>query len=1020
MSKLKFVTWTLHAPSTATFNTYKQLASTEPWYSANYTDTGKTTKEAFSDYRQRSFVEMIEENHEKIYSIGMHEFGVLSDGTMYNTGFTGTDHKVLTSYTDVTQADIANPVKSSLRYLMLKYPDIKWTIQPMCTSDNVPPVITNQNGAADTFIKELKQIASKYIEYGFPIQMLEIDFEKTNYSEAEAYKDFLVRVKNEACIPLGLELRVNMFAMTGDYVPSYYGWHDYRTLASGVDKNGNQAIDEFQLMTYDFSWGGSAPGPSTPLYWLKEVLDHVKDALPPEKTFIGNAGYGRRWPLSEQRLGVTFDYKQLMQAQNGMYVHNDGATADDGYFHFRDQDFIPFAGFNDAESDYQVTYFHVYDMFKAPYAQLSGAMQLPDDYMTNYSTEQSPLFTNIQKILFNGSSDTDDFASYGFQYSASNAGTRTLSTKIEGLSQTFLFRSVSKAKWAYNSTSGTCELSTGPTGSDGHITYTFDVPTAGNYKLIALVGFPYFGNDNFHIDVNGTDYYIGENLPDWYPFITNPSTHLYDCGNFDFSATGNTITIDPTNGAFSGGFIICEDYDQNMTGGKAIFPSNLQVMKRRGETQEDGNSEVIDAQFPEEMVLTGELLRRPPRPAIIWEDYFGPHLASIEADKDDITQKFNFYEHANGNFYTAGSGSTLIQDNGTNVCIDGYSSVGFCQGVWTVRAATDEIPAHTRCDMTKSDLSSAQLVLNKKMSCNVDVEADIQLEIDNGAYVGLRLLAQKIGEVGDSYLFLLDWTNNTVRIAHEKEGVSTTIYTADMTPSLILSKMDRLTLKAQIIDDKITCQVGDKVYFDKLDLPYPKDSGAHGVYMTETALKVYRLTIATLDRFEPMEKVVVNVDGQAYPFGEVERNVPYDEYGYLVYTGYAGNLTEAVKAIPADTSDDTATDSSEVVGRTGTIFETEVTPENWSLDYKNLQLATVPSWTGDKNVTIEFRDPGVWLRTFYIGDSKGYSVAYNSDKIGFIRTSQMVLDYNCKGIALWTLGQEDPLVFSYIDKVEDD
>ena len=237
-----------------------------------------------------------------------------------------------------------------------------------------------------------------------------------------------------------------------------------------------------------------------------------------------------------------------------------------------------------------------------------------------------------------------------------------------------------------------------------------------------------------------------------------------------------------------------------------------------------------------------------------------------------------------------------------------------------------------------------------------------------------------------------------------------------MSDTLKASKMDRMILKAQIINDVITCQIGDRVYFDKYPLPFPKNSGAYGVYMTETALRVYRLTVSTLDRFEPMEKVIVHVDGQPYYYGEVERNVPYNEFGYLVYTGYAGNLTEAVRAIPSDA--DSGGNASQVAGRAGTIFETEVSPHNWSLDYKNLQLAQVSSWLGKKSITVEMKDPGVWLRTFYVGDAEGYSVAYNSDKIGFIRTSQLVFDYRCKGIALWTLGQEDPQVFDYIDKVD--
>lgn len=150
-----------------------------------------------------------------------------------------------------------------------------------------------------------------------------------------------------------------------------------------------------------------------------------------------------------------------------------------------------------------------------------------------------------------------------------------------------------------------------------------------------------------------------------------------------------------------------------------------------------------------------------------------------------------------------------------------------------------------------------------------------------------------------------------------------------------------------------------------------------------------------------------------YDYGEVVRDREYDEFDYIIYTGLPGDLTTAVRAIPSEGS---GIDPRTVPGRAGTIYETEIEPEYWNLDYRNIPIAEISSWIGKKDVTIEMRDPGIWLRTLYVGDAEGYSVAYNSDKIGFIRTSQLVLDYNCKGIALWTLGQEDPQIFDYIPK----
>ena len=408
------MSWTLKRPTSGTFDEYKKIAPGEPWNSKNYVTVDENAPSKWSAGSE-GFLRMIEKNHDKIDAMGMHEFMVCDDGTIANMGFGNVVYPNGYMYYDQTkkvlnssETEIELPVPTSLRYLMHTYPNIRWSVQILATKnssgDRVNPMLDLKSNQ-DNCIRQTRKIVQLYKQAGFPISDVEVDFEKTTTrdGDAEKFRDFLVRVKNEVCIPTGTGMRTNLFAMTGDFVPSYYGWHDYATLASGIDKNGNQAIDEFQLMTYDFSWGGSAPGPSTPLWWLKQVLEHVQNVLPPEKTYIGNAGYGRRWPLSEQRMGVTFDYKQLIQAQNGMYVHNDGGTSPDGKFYFRDQDFIPFSGFNDPESDYQTTYLHVYDKFKASQAKLGSyndkrSIERPKDYVTNYSKSQKPTFTNIVKV----------------------------------------------------------------------------------------------------------------------------------------------------------------------------------------------------------------------------------------------------------------------------------------------------------------------------------------------------------------------------------------------------------------------------------------------------------------------------------------------------------------------------------------------------------------------------------------------------------------------------------------------
>jgi len=66
--------------------------------------------------------------------------------------------------------------------------------------------------------------------------------------DGEKYRDLLARIKQEVCVPLGLELRVNLYSMTGANNPNYYAWHSYPLMLEA-------GCDEFQLMTYELLMG---------------------------------------------------------------------------------------------------------------------------------------------------------------------------------------------------------------------------------------------------------------------------------------------------------------------------------------------------------------------------------------------------------------------------------------------------------------------------------------------------------------------------------------------------------------------------------------------------------------------------------------------------------------------------------------------------------------------------------------------------------------------------------------------
>lgn len=949
---MKLMTWTLHKPNNTEFSKYAKLKDGEQWYSDKYEIIDKNAIETW-DYRRKSFHQMIEKNTNKFYAIGLHEFGVNINGEICSTTVSNNTQNdyVLNS----TQTDIERPCASSLRYYMHKYPEIKWSLQFLITKEERnEAVLDNKNGAQDTFIRQCKKIMEIYCKHYPNIKGVEIDMEKTTTRtnvngkhESELFKDVLVRVKNEVCIPLGLELRVNLFAMTGKYEPSYYGWHDYGTVASGKDKNGNQAVDEFQLMSYDFSWGGSAPGPSTPLWWLEKILKHVNNVLPPHKTFIGNAGYGRRWPLgefvtdangipdtNELRMGGTLDFKQLMTVQNGTYIHNIGKTIN-GEFKFNDQDFIPFGGFNDPESDYVSTYMNVYDKFKM--TSNGGAdiksMNRGNGYVTRYSRNQKATASGVSL----------------FMKECTEKSKENVSVKK---TEPIYFNGENIVSEGYG-----VKMPDAPEGGElkpeqiPYVRYKFS--GSGTKRLVLLVSFPFYNYNNFNIKLNGAskNVSLGEEHS---PYLQK--IHFKDMGIVSLNGS-NTIEINDTKGCSIYGVILCDTFDDNLKGESIKIPTNVMPFKNRGNTI-NGISVIKDAQFPREFRLISELIRRPPRPSIMWEDMFGSYTDNENPDREKWSD------------ITKGIGRAYYPD---------VSEKGMSKGLWDIILANEKND-YAYCKTSQTD---STLCVNHKYSSNAMIDIETACESKFDSY-GVRLLKDS----SNGYTVLINYNSGKIELYKLTNGSSTLLTSS----SFGLNYNARTNFKIYVLNGKLTVAIRDIIKIKEYqieDVPY-----YYGMYNNKGSLRIYKYGIATLDRWETLEKSKVKVDGKEILHGHVERNCQKDKYDLLIFTGYPYDLKGSFPNL--------------------NITNTEVKEHGWNLDYRNMPLCNLPSWKGDKTVEVECIDAGIWYKTFYIGDAEGTSVSYNSDRVGFVKTANMVNDYRCKGIAMWTLGQEDTTIYSYL------
>jgi len=59
-------------------------------------------------------------------------------------------------------------------------------------------------------------------------------------------------------------------------------------------------VDQFRVMTYDYSRVNTAPGPVAPAYWVEEVIEYALSKVPNEKVYVGVPFYAYQWCTSAE------------------------------------------------------------------------------------------------------------------------------------------------------------------------------------------------------------------------------------------------------------------------------------------------------------------------------------------------------------------------------------------------------------------------------------------------------------------------------------------------------------------------------------------------------------------------------------------------------------------------------------------------------------------------------------------------------------------------------------------------
>jgi spore germination protein YaaH len=154
---------------------------------------------------------------------------------------------------------------------------------------------------------------------------IDIDYEHLDGEDRGAFSTFLTE--------LGAALHAEGKLLTASVHPKTTdAGDDGRNLAQDYRAIG-AAVDQVRVMTYDYSWEDSPPGPVAPVDWVEEVIAWTVTQIPADKVILGVVLLGYDWVDGH---GTTIGYQRAQEVARAY-----GATiqrSDDGSPWFRYQD----------------------------------------------------------------------------------------------------------------------------------------------------------------------------------------------------------------------------------------------------------------------------------------------------------------------------------------------------------------------------------------------------------------------------------------------------------------------------------------------------------------------------------------------------------------------------------------------------------------------------------------------------------------------------------------------------------
>jgi spore germination protein YaaH len=163
----------------------------------------------------------------------------------------------------------------------------------------------------DKIVAKLEDLINRYHYDGF-----QIDLELVN-REDSANLTALIQELYAHLHPKGKLVTMAVGSKISDISNKFAGAYDYYALGS--------YLDYVTIMTYDYSYPGSDPGPIAPIEWVKTVAEYAASQFGARKVLLGIPFYGYEWNVTKNTYigGRSYDGVQNLVTKNNGTIKYD-------------------------------------------------------------------------------------------------------------------------------------------------------------------------------------------------------------------------------------------------------------------------------------------------------------------------------------------------------------------------------------------------------------------------------------------------------------------------------------------------------------------------------------------------------------------------------------------------------------------------------------------------------------------------------------------------------------------------